>query len=111
MPCSRRCGYRLIGLARAFPLPFILTLGLAAGGQQQSPVPPRDPAAVATVQAAVTALGGGSLFSTIQDATVTGTCTSPGSGGSGESGSATISWVVSGREYRYQTTDAAGEHV
>lgn len=79
---------------------------------QTSPTPQgkRDATALATVQAAIAALGSQATFTGIQDATVTGTCTPLDSGNTTSSDSShKFTWTVAGKEFRYESLDNSGE--
>ena len=75
---------------------FLLTVSSYA---QDPPPPQRDPSAIATISAAIAALGGQPAISIINDSVVTGTTSVEGN--SGQSG--TFTWKTLGSEFRYET--------
>lgn len=68
--------------------------------------PVRDPQAVATVQGAISALGGGALIGQQQSWAVQGTVTG-GAGGPTQTG--TFTWEAAGAEYRFAGSNSAGK--
>lgn len=85
---------------RSLLLIATLTLILASQMNGQGPPPPqRDASAIATISAAIAALGGQTAVSQINDSVATGTTTPQGQG----SQSGTFTWKTLGAEFRYET--------
>lgn len=91
-----------------------------ASAQTQTSSTPahRDAAALTAVQSAIAALGGQANLSTIQDATVDGSCTSADSGSNPQETATqtvatpqTVTWTVAGSQFRYETMVAGQQHL
>jgi hypothetical protein len=74
-------------------------------GAQQPPV--QDPAAVAAMQAAVTAMGGTAAVAAIQNSVAQGTSVDAGDGGP----PANFTWTYSGSDFRNENDDTTGSHI
>ncbi|MHB8652642.1 MAG: hypothetical protein ACYDA9_02055 [Terriglobia bacterium] len=93
-------------MLRSFARIVVVTLlPLFLGTSQAQTVPQRDPAAVAIVQNAVSAMGGGAAVAAVTDATVNGTITStPGS----STKSGTLLLIDAPPEFRTEVQTDAG---
>lgn len=86
----------------------VILLPLCIATSQAQTVPQRDPAAVAAVHQAVTALGGSAAVGLVMDATVTGTI-QPASGSSLTAGK--FKWEDAPPEFRYSLQTGAETRV
>jgi hypothetical protein len=85
---------------------WLLSLnGMQWCSAQQATTPNRDEQAISVLNSALSALGGQAGIAQIQDATVTGTCTSlDESSSSNSTETSTFTWIVAAREFQYASS-------
>jgi len=79
---------------------FVLVVGLGAMASAVANSPERDPAAISTLQSAITALGGSNALAAIQDCILTGSILHS------DGTSKDFKWTIAGSEFRQELASA-----